>query len=589
MSQSRFLLLLFSLGCLAASLPAHAQPEALQVLILNSYDESAAPYFRPTQEFKKNLQQRFPDPIAFQDIDLRQKGIKPQENVDKSIVQLLLSRYGDIPPQLVVAIGPPAINFWVNNRDSTFPGALFVAMARESILEAISLRPTDAAVATRFSFTGVAENILKLRPETSHILMVFGDSPSERVLSAAALQELAPYTDRFSLGFTNDMAIHEIQEKVAQLTPDSAVFYGFLSSDVNGVSLQHYSGLAVVRAASKAPVFGAFDDQLGQGIIGGSLIQSTRIGVDLAEAAEELLRGKSEPRLKWLVNLSPPTYDWTELKAWGISPSRLPPGSVLLFEPAGFWAQYGLWILGVVTVFLAQMSLLVTLLRQRRRRRKAELAHATLGRRLITAYEDERRLIARELHDDLSQRLARASMDASFARTHRGSDTADEVLKNLQPELVSISRDLHDMSYRLHPSLVDDLGLVAALHSEIERVQRRADVTIIPKIYEIREKLSSETALCVYRIAQEALQNALKHAQANTIKIILEQLGDEIMLTIQDDGVGFEFLQVRDKFSLGLSSMEERAALVSGTLKFRSRPGGGTTITLSVPHTGMGT
>lgn len=570
---------------LLTSMPVFAQQETLQVLILNSYDESSAPYFRPTNEFRKHLQQEYPNPIAFQDIDLRQKGVEPQSQVDETVVQLLLKRYTTLPPQLVVAIGPPAILFWVNNRDSLFPEALFIAMARESILNSTPFRPGDAQVATQFSFTGVAEDILALRPATSQILMVFGDSPSERVLSAAALKELEPYSDRFSLGFTNDMAIHEIQENVAQLSPDEAVFYGFLSSDVNGVSLQHYSGLAVVRAASNAPVFGPFDDQLGQGIIGGRLIQTTRVGIDLANAAQELLSNKAEPQLKWLVNLSPPTYDWRELEAWGISPERLPPGSVLLFKPVGFWAKYGSWVIGAALIIAAQMWLLVTLLRQRRQRRKAELAHATLGRRLITAHEDERRLIARELHDDLSQRLARASMDASFARTHKGSDTADKVLNNLQPELVKISRDVHDMSYRLHPSLVDDLGLVAALNSEIERVQRRTNVTIIPKIYEIQEKLLPETALCVYRIAQEALQNVLKHAQADTVKIILEQVSDEILLTVHDDGAGFELSQTRDTFSLGLSSMQERATLVSGTLKIRSQPSRGTTVTLSVPTT----
>jgi signal transduction histidine kinase len=570
------------LACLATALPAFAQQDTLQVLILNSYDESAAPYFRPTEEFRKQLQRKYTTPIAFQDIDLRQKGIDPQDQVDETIVQLLLSRYGELPPQLVVAIGPPAINFWVNNRDSTFPDALFIAMARESILRATLLQPDDGAVATRFSFTGVIENILRLKPETSHIVMIFGDSPSERVLSAAARKELEPWSERFSLEFTNDLAIHEIQEKVAQLTPNSVVFYGFLSSDVNGVSLQHYSGLAVIRAASKAPVFGAFDDQLGHGIIGGSLIQATRIGVDLAEAAQDLLRGKTENPPWRVVDLSPPTYDWRELQTWGISLELLPPGSKVLFEQPSFWKHYAKWIFAATFVFLAQTWIVLALLRQRRQRRKAELAHASLGRRLITAHEDERRLIARELHDDLSQRLARASMDASYARSHPGTATTTEVLNQLQPELVNISKDVHDMSYRLHPSLVDDLGLVAALRSEIERVQRRVDVTITSKLDDIRDKLPPDMALCIFRVAQEAMQNAVKHAKAKTIKVILEQDSEQIMLTVQDDGIGFDLAETQDTFSLGLSSMKERALLVNGRLNIRSQPGK-TRLTLSAP------
>jgi len=563
--------------------PLHAQQETLQVLILNSFDENAAPYFRPTEEFKNRLQENYPTPIAFEDIDLKQPGRSQENQLDDALLRLLLTRYSGAPPQLVVAVGPPAIDFWVNTRDLAFPNALFIAMARDSVLMQTPLRPGDAVVATRFSFTGVVENILQLKPDTSRIVMVFGDSLSERVLSAAARKELEPYSGRLTLEFTNDMAIHEIQTRLADLPPDSAVFYGIFSGDVNGVKLQQYAGLAIVNAASTVPVFGTFDDQLGQGIIGGRLIQTGKVGVELAEAALDLLSGQPSP-IEWkIVELSEPQYDWNELQLHGVDRHRLPAGSTVLFKPAGFWEQYAAWVLLVALVIAAQTWLVISLLRQRRQRRNAEIAHASLGRRLITAHEDERRLIARELHDDVSQRLARASMDASFAHANAGADSANEVLKNLKPELVRISKDVHDMSYRLHPSLVDDLGLVAALHSEIERVQRRSRTEITAEISEIREQLPSEKALCIYRITQESLQNAVKHAQAGKIEIEFSQKGEVLMLNVSDDGVGFDVAKVRDNFSLGLSSMNERAVLVNGALNIHSRPGEGTQVTLSVP------
>ena len=220
-----------------------------------------APYFQPTEIFKKSLQEKYSNPISFQDVDLRQSGTTKDNQLDESVVQLLLSRHIDVAPRLVVAMGPPAIEFWPNNRSVTFPDALFVGMARESFMRQAQLQAGDAAVATQFSFTGMAENILRLRPETSLIVMVFGDSRSERALSAAALRELEPYSDRFSLEFTNDLAIHEIQEKLASLPSDAAVFFGIFSRDRNGVTQHHYSGLDLAKAASKVPVFGAFDDQ----------------------------------------------------------------------------------------------------------------------------------------------------------------------------------------------------------------------------------------------------------------------------------------------------------------------------------------
>lgn len=567
-------------------LTVQAQQEPLHVLVLNSYDESVAPYFRPTEIFENSLQQYYPTPIAFQDIDLRQRGVSSQDQVDQPIAELLLKRYVDGPPRLVMAIGPPAIDFWLQYRDSIFPDALFVAMARESIMEQRNFKPADAPIITRFNFTEVAENILRLKPGTTKVIMVFGDSPAERTLSEGARRELEPYANRFSLEFTNDLSIPEIQDLLASLPANAAVFFGILSADVNGVTLQQYSGLKMARAASTVPVFGPFEDQLGNGIVGGRLIQVEQLGKVMAEAAQQLLTGTHGPSTVKTVELSEPVYDWRELQAWGIDPGLLPPGSTVLFQPPTFWERYGVWVLLVAAVVLTQTWILLTLLRQRRQRRRAELAHASLGRRLITAHEDERRLIARELHDDLSQRLARVSIDAGFVQARQGTDSANEVLKNLHPELVSISKDVHDMSYRLHPSLVEELGIVAALRSEIERLQQRIEITVNAEIDDVAEQLPPDVGLCIYRIAQEALQNAVKHAQANAIEIAFRQTAQGLVLTVRDDGVGFDVTDVRDTFSLGLSSMQERANLANGSLIFHSKPGAGTTVKLSVPYTG---
>jgi len=570
-----------------ACVPVNAQQDILRVLILNSYDESSAPYFQPVEEFKKELQRNYSATIVFQDVDLRQRGKQTQGETDQSIAQLLLSRYGSEPPQLVVATGPPAIDFWIHHRESTFPGALLVAMARESYFQQARLEPTDAVVATRFSFTGAVENILQLLPQTSHILWVFGDSLSERTLAAGARLQLAPYSDRLELTFTNDRTIPEIQDLLAGLPEGAVVFFGIFSKDINGVSLQKYSGLAMVRAASVVPVFGAFDDQLGHGIVGGRLIQVGLLGQKLSEAAQALLNDNHIPGEQTILELSEPIYDWRELRAWNIDRARLPSGSVVLFEPPGFWTLYANWIMGIAIVVLAQALLIATLLFQRRKRRKAEFAHASLGRRLITAHEDERRVLARELHDDLSQRLASVAIDAGFARSSFGTDNANEVLKKLHAELVGISKDVHDMSYRLHPSLVEDLGIDAALYSEIERVQRQTSVPISGRIGGISKQLPADIALCVFRIAQEALQNSVKHADASAIEIMLERDEKGLMLTIRDNGVGFNFAEVNDHFSLGLSSMRERATLLNGSLNIKSRPGEGTIVTFVVPIEGM--
>ncbi|MCW8871844.1 MAG: histidine kinase, partial [Xanthomonadales bacterium] len=401
-------------GLMLAALPVLAQPDgAPLILILNSYDTGTAPYARAREVFTEELEHRYALPVAFRQYDLDQRNDNDQSQ-DQLKARLLRVSYRDSPPDLVVAIGPPAISFWMANRDSVSMESPLLAVAAEFTVDADKLRPGDGAVVTRFSFADTVEDILGLLPETSRLIMVFGASELERRLAGLAKIELQPYSGRIGVEYTNDLALGTLQRRLAGLPEGSAVFYGLFNSDVNGLYLEDYSGLALVRAASSAPVFGPFDDLLGRGIVGGRLIQLDKIGREMASTAEDMLRKNSREQRWKVVGLSQPDYAWPELQAWGIGADRLPPGSTLRFRPPTLWEQYTGWIVLAAFVFVAQSLLVGALLLEYRRRQRAERASVNLSRRLITAHEDERRLIARELHDDLSQRLARVAIDASY-------------------------------------------------------------------------------------------------------------------------------------------------------------------------------
>jgi signal transduction histidine kinase len=563
--------------------PVSAQPEPAKVLILNSFEEDSGPYYQPIQQFEKALEQAHEGVIVFRRLDLMYKGSTEEDRTGESIAQLLLSRYADDPPNLVVAVGPAAIDFWVTHRDAIFPDALLLAAARLSYLQKTKLRPSDAEVATEFSFTSVAEDILQLFPETSNIVMVFGNTFTERTLAAEARQQLAALSGMLTLDFTNDLSISEIQDKLASLSAGSVVFLGFFSEDVNGIALQHNSDIAMVRAVSTVPVFGPFDNFLGKGIVGGRLIPIGATGRGMAEVAQGLLGGNSLASGRTIIHLTIPTYDWRELQTWGVDSNRLPPGSKVLYQPPGFWERYAIWIIVFAIVFVTQSIWLVALLTQNLRRREAEGARTSLGRRLITAHEDERRLLARELHDDLSQRLARASIDVGIVASSPGSEAAKQALDYLGPELIRISKDVHDMSYRLHPSLVEDLGITAALNAECDRVSRRTSAELIRDFGSIPDHISIDAMLCVFRIAQEALNNAIRHAQASRIVISLHCEQGRLQLEVDDNGVGFDNTGNIGHSSLGLSSMRERVALLRGSLEIHSKVGNGTRISVAVP------
>jgi two-component system sensor histidine kinase UhpB len=131
--------------------------------------------------------------------------------------------------------------------------------------------------------------------------------------------------------------------------------------------------------------------------------------------------------------------------------------------------------------------------------------------------------------------------------------------------------------------MLEDLGLTTALRTECGRLRRQGGANIVERIGELPGQLPQEVALCVYRIAQEALHNAIRHAKAGTIEIAVEHGAQALKLTVRDDGVGFEKVGDEAHGGLGLSSMRERARLVGGSLQIRSRPGRGTSVNLTVP------
>jgi signal transduction histidine kinase len=188
------------------------------------------------------------------------------------------------------------------------------------------------------------------------------------------------------------------------------------------------------------------------------------------------------------------------------------------------------------------------------------------------------------MHDDWTQRLAVLAIDAAKLETQlEPSSNAHCRLREMRGELMGLSEDVHALSRHLHPSILDDLGLVEALRSECARVTRREGVAVAYRSDGVAASLPKDVALCVYRVAQEALRNVVKHAGTEQARVSLIGSGRELILTVQDRGVGFDAAEVRSRAGLGLCSMGERIRLVRGELSIVSEPGHGTTVTVRVP------
>lgn len=205
-----------------------------------------------------------------------------------------------------------------------------------------------------------------------------------------------------------------------------------------------------------------------------------------------------------------------------------------------------------------------------------EIQH--LAGRLLTAHEDERRRLARELHDDLTQRLASLAVQAGNLERSAGAAAAA-----MRVSLARLSEDVHAMSYRLHPSVLDDLGLVEALRAECDRVAHGGHVRVEVQAHDVPRRVSSETSLCLFRVAQEAINNATRHGRASSVTVQLTPHERGLQLAVADNGSGFDPDRPRESASLGLASMRERVRLLRGVLDIESTPGHGTKVTAWVP------
>lgn len=212
---------------------------------------------------------------------------------------------------------------------------------------------------------------------------------------------------------------------------------------------------------------------------------------------------------------------------------------------------------------------------------RAELKQ--LSARLVEAQENDRRAISRELHDQIGQALTGVRVELANLsglirlRDVAGAEAKVQEIKDLVEDSVSVVRN---MALLLRPSMLDDLGLVPALRWQAREVSKRTSLRVKVSAGDVSEDLPEEHKTCIYRIVQESLHNCAQHAEATTVRVSVHQDAGRILLSIQDDGKGFQAGQER---GLGLLGMQERASHLGGNFSVEARPGQGTTISVSLP------
>jgi signal transduction histidine kinase len=218
------------------------------------------------------------------------------------------------------------------------------------------------------------------------------------------------------------------------------------------------------------------------------------------------------------------------------------------------------------------------------RKQREELQ--ALTEKLLVAQDEERRRIARDLHDDFSQRLAALVLDIAALEQQPPilPELIPPALAPVRERLERLSDDLHNLAYHLHPSLLQHAGLEAALDDHIRKVTDRTGLQIVLKVKDIPGAIPLDWSTCLFRVFQESLQNVVKHANATNVTVKLSGSSRGVGLSVADNGKGFD---ASDKSAhqkgLGLISMQERLRLLNGFLRVHSRPADGTKVCAWIP------
>jgi signal transduction histidine kinase len=206
-----------------------------------------------------------------------------------------------------------------------------------------------------------------------------------------------------------------------------------------------------------------------------------------------------------------------------------------------------------------------------------------LSKRLVDAQEQERRAISRELHDEVGQSLSALLVDVENLAAKPGEDGAfRQGLKNIKMLAENCVNEARNMALLLRPSMLDDLGLIAALEWQAREVSKRTGMLVDMVEENVSDALPEEYKTSMYRIVQEALNNCSRHAHAKNVRVVVRQEPERLSLTIQDDGKGFDPSRVR---GLGLVGMNERVSQLGGVLKVDSNQGRGTCLRVDLPLT----
>ena len=579
------MLLVVAASLFPQSIGAEQKKAVRRVLIFNDFSSISSPGIAVLdQEIVTGLE------ISRYQIELYNETLEstlfPDEDSQRRFKEWYIRKYANRKPDLIITVGPSSLKFVVESHETSFPNTpvIFCGTTEEMLDQ---LKPDS-------HFTGVwgvaqpektLIAALHLQPDTKHVVVVGGVGAFDRSLVAVTKESLRGYESRFEFTYLTNLEMPALLERLRQLPSKTIVYYTSIMEDAAGAHFIDASqAVPMVADAANAPVFITDDVDIGKGTVGGFVVSWATDGKVAAGMAVRMLDGVKPQQIPVVRNSNVYMFDWRALDRWGFKESELPPGSIVLYREISVWERAKrIWISGLLTILL--LSLLAAYLQQSRAElKKSRDTQVQLSGQLIDAQEKERSRLASELHDDFSQRLALLAfgLQNTAEMLPDSPDTLKQTFDEFKQSVSELGDDLHNLSHRLHSSTLDTLGLVIGLKSLCREFSAMQGIEVDFTSGEIPCSVKPEVALCLFRIAQEGLQNLKKHSGTKKARLSVHQMGERLFFSLCDEGVGFDTKKMKIP-GLGILSMQGRARLLGGEFKIHSKPDEGTRIEVWVP------
>ena len=412
--------------------------EPRRVLIVHAFGHAYSPWSDMAGSFRNELIKNSKEPIDLYEVSLDTARVQDTKD-EAPFVEYMRALVAGRKLDLIVPIGAPSAFFVQRNRQLLFPSTpILIVGADRRRIPAYSLTEKDAVVLLDLDLPAYLANILKLRPETTEVSVVVGNSPVERYWTSELRRDFQPLADRLKIEWFNDLTFDEMLKRAAAMPPTASIFWFLLSEDAAGIPYSQDRALETMREVASVPIFGMGDYEIGRGIVGGPLMQTQKLGAEGAEVALRILKGESPSAIKMPdVVFGSPIYDWRELRHWNISEGRLPSGSIVQFREPNVWERYRWQMIILGSVLLAQAGVIAGLVVERRRR---QIAERELRQRLLEVLHLNRTGIAGALSNSFAHELRQP-----LGAIQSYADSAMLYLKRSPPNLEKIEGILTDI------------------------------------------------------------------------------------------------------------------------------------------------